>query len=191
MASRGGPWATGTDGSDFGHRQRVASHYQVSALYKSRFRFCVFLHGLLFLVMSAKLLEDILDRLDIFILELEELYVPKPLIWEWIWLGSLIFCFFGLSGARRNKSSSMQLYAGGTFLFGMCPVVGAGIYYIKDLWQFVETRDSSGLEKWQGYPVAVLWYIFLTAAFQVHLFSLYFAIRLVKAWKLKNVKKAK
>lgn len=29
MASRGGPRAAGTDGSDFQHRERVASHYQM------------------------------------------------------------------------------------------------------------------------------------------------------------------
>uniref|UniRef100_A0A8C2DY39 Protein jagunal homolog 1 n=1 Tax=Cyprinus carpio TaxID=7962 RepID=A0A8C2DY39_CYPCA len=29
MASRSGPRATGTDGSDFQHRERVASHYQM------------------------------------------------------------------------------------------------------------------------------------------------------------------
>ena len=29
MASREGPRATGTDGSDFKHRERVAAHYQM------------------------------------------------------------------------------------------------------------------------------------------------------------------
>jgi hypothetical protein len=50
-----------------------------SALNKSRLKFCIFCHCALFLVMLAKLSADILDRLDIFILEIEELRVPKPL----------------------------------------------------------------------------------------------------------------
>lgn len=188
MASRGGPRVSGTDGSDFSHRQKVASQYQASSLYKSRFRFCVFSHFVLFLVLMSKLLEDILDRLDIFILELEELYIPKPLLWEWIWLVSLMFTFFGLSAARKNTASLMKMYVTGTVLFGFGPIFGAGIYYAKDMWHYVETRNGEGLDRWQGYPIAVLWYIFITAAFQVHLFSLYFAIRLIKVWKLKKAK---
>ena len=36
MAGRGGPRAAGTDGSDFTHREKVASHYQTSVTLKSR-----------------------------------------------------------------------------------------------------------------------------------------------------------
>lgn len=35
MASRAGPRALGTDGSDFQHRERVASHYQMRLVLKS------------------------------------------------------------------------------------------------------------------------------------------------------------
>jgi hypothetical protein len=34
----------------------------------------------------------------------------------------------------------------------------------------------------QGYPVALLWYIFFILALQVHAFELYFARVLVGAW---------
>jgi len=77
MASRGGPMVAGTDGSDFSHRQRVAAHYQISSVNKNRLKSCIFFHYVLFFVMLAKLSADILDRLDIFILEIEELHVPK------------------------------------------------------------------------------------------------------------------
>lgn len=50
-----------------------------SALNKSRLKFCIFFHYLLFFVLLGKLSADILDKLDIFILEIEELRVPKPL----------------------------------------------------------------------------------------------------------------
>uniref|UniRef100_A0A8C6G104 Protein jagunal homolog 1 n=1 Tax=Moschus moschiferus TaxID=68415 RepID=A0A8C6G104_MOSMO len=33
MASRAGPRAAGTDGSDFQHRERVATHYQMRLPY--------------------------------------------------------------------------------------------------------------------------------------------------------------
>lgn len=101
MASRGNmAQALGTDGSDFTHRQKVAGQYQIrwviilkyyryyqfifnllflsfSAMNKSRLKYCIFFHYLLFFVMLSKLSADILDHLDIFILEIEELQIPQ------------------------------------------------------------------------------------------------------------------
>ena len=51
MASRDGPRASGTDGSDFSHRQRVASHYKESVLWKGKLKACLCLH--LFLIVAA------------------------------------------------------------------------------------------------------------------------------------------
>ena len=39
MASRAGPRAMGTDGSDFQHRERVASHYQMRLLFNLLYSF--------------------------------------------------------------------------------------------------------------------------------------------------------
>ncbi|CAN7983589.1 unnamed protein product [Ixodes pacificus] len=193
MASRGGVHVTGTDGSDFNHRQKVAAHYQVSAVYKSRLKTSMLLHFLLSLMMCAKLVEDVLDRLDVFILELEELYIPKPLLWEWIWLSSIVLVLPGLTAVRRNRPGSMKFYAGGTFLLGLCPVLFAAVYFFREMYAYVQHgRAVKGIQLWQGYPVAVLWYVFLVVAFQAHLFSLYFAVRLVLAWQRGVVvKKAK
>ena len=38
MSARAGPRAQGTDGSDFQHREQVASHYQASAASKLNIR---------------------------------------------------------------------------------------------------------------------------------------------------------
>ncbi|KAF9819617.1 hypothetical protein SFRURICE_005570 [Spodoptera frugiperda] len=72
MASRGGIMVTGTNGADFEHREKIAAQYQISALNKSRLKYCMFFHHIMFLVMLAKLSADILDKLDIFILEIED-----------------------------------------------------------------------------------------------------------------------
>jgi len=45
-------------------------------LNKGRLRKCIFFHLILALLMITKLMPDFLDRLDIFILEIEELEVP-------------------------------------------------------------------------------------------------------------------
>lgn len=184
MASRGGVHVTGTDGSDFNHRQKVASHYQVSGIYKSRLKTCIFLHTVLFLATCAKLAEDVLDRLDVFILELQELYIPKPLLWEWVWVSSFLFALPGLSSMRRNRPGSMKVYALGTFLLGLCPVLGAAVYFFREMYAYIQQGHTvQGIHLWRGYPVAVLWYVFLTLAFQVHIFSLYFAVRLILTWQ--------
>ena len=44
---------------------------------KSRLKSSIIIHFLLFVVMVLKLLPEILDKLDIFILEIEELLIPK------------------------------------------------------------------------------------------------------------------
>ncbi|XP_054164030.1 protein jagunal-like [Oppia nitens] len=189
MSSKGRV-VTGTDGSDFGHRQTVAKHYQISALNKSRLKFCIFLHYILFLVLMCKLLDDILDRLDIFILELQELYIPKPRLWEWLWASSVVLSVFGLSSLRTNNLSSIRFYAIMTFVLSLLPVLYAAVYYFNDLWNFIETRDLSKVkEVWNGLPVALIWYTFLVVALQVHLFQLFFSIKLWFAWNVKKVTK--
>jgi hypothetical protein len=44
MSSRGGPRAAGTDGSDFTHRERVASHYRESVRHKLKVKVCLWVH---------------------------------------------------------------------------------------------------------------------------------------------------
>merc|ERR1712117_769223 len=96
---------------------------------------------------------------DVFILELEELYIPKPVLWEWIWLTSVLFTYFGLTACKKSNASSMTV-----FIYGS------------------SSKSLKGVQSWQGFPVSLLWYAFLIPAFQVHMFELYFARTLVAAW---------
>ena len=52
MSSRAGPRASGTDGSDFSHREKVASHYKDSVKWKSKLNLNLSLH-LLCIVLGA------------------------------------------------------------------------------------------------------------------------------------------
>lgn len=156
-----------------------------SALYKSRLRSCIFLHVVLFLVMLAKLSEDILDRMDIFVLELQELFIPKPLAWEWLWSSSIIAAFMGLNALSRNRIHALTSYAAATLVLGVFPVLGAAVYFFSDVSEYAEKKNEANVEKWRGFPVAVYWYGFIMIALQVHLFSIYFAAKLIKIWRLK------
>lgn len=192
MASKGGAYAAGTDGTDFSHRQRVAAQYQISALNKSRLKYCIFFHYLLFFTMLAKLSADILDKLDIFILEIEELQIPQPLCWEYIWCASLLCSFLGLASARKNRIKPMKQYILGILLLGYGPLFYATLYYFGDVWTYLTSEDDDEIEEihfWQGYPYGLLWYGFIMLAYQVHFFSMYFAWNLVSAWKSRGAKK--
>lgn len=181
--------ALGTDGSDYICRQKVARQYQISAMNKSRLRYCIFFHYLLFFVMLAKLSADILDRLDIFVLEIEELQIPQPLWWEYIWCTSLLLSFLGLSATRKNKVETLQQYMKGIVILGYGPLLYAFIYYIKDVWTYLTVGKTEDIHIWQDLPYGLLWYAFILLASQVHSFSLYFSWNLITAWKLRNEKK--
>ncbi|KAL1138464.1 hypothetical protein AAG570_008527 [Ranatra chinensis] len=140
---------TGTDGTDFTHRQRIAAQYQISAQNKSRLKYCIFFHYLLFFAMLAKLSSDILDRLDIFVLEIEELQIPKPLWWEYIWCCSLLMSFLGLAAIRKNKISTMKNYMIGIAVLGIIPVIYAFVYYLPQVWYYASTGNTDGVTLWQ------------------------------------------
>ncbi|GLV46301.1 jagunal [Carabus blaptoides fortunei] len=167
MASKGGPYTAGTDGTDFSHRQRVAAQYQISALNKSRLKYCIFFHYLLFFAMLAKLSADILDKLDIFILEIEELQIPQPLWWEYIWCISLLLSFLGLAAVRKNRIQPMKRYMYGIAVFGYGPLLYAIFYYFGDVWTYLTSDDVDDVKMWQGYPYGLLWYGFVILALQV------------------------
>ena len=52
MSSRSGPRPSGTDGSDFSHREKVAAHYKDSVKWKSKLKLNLSLH-LLCIVLGA------------------------------------------------------------------------------------------------------------------------------------------
>ncbi|KAL1449429.1 hypothetical protein WDU94_001936 [Cyamophila willieti] len=189
MASRG-MYVSGTDGTDFSHRQQIAAHYQTSVLNKTRLKYTIFFHYILFFIMLAKLSADILDRLDIFILEIEELLIPKPLLWEYVWCMSLIMSFLALSSIRKNNIATMRKYIYGIITFGYLPILYAVIYYFSDFLTYItlepdEDIEDKDIQMWQGYPYALLWYIFIVLAVQVHSFSMYFSNNLIQCWRLR------
>lgn len=186
-----GPNVVGTDGGDYLHRERVATHYMISAQNKYRLKICLLLHGLLCLVMLTKLSADILDRLDIFVLELEELEVPKPLKWEYLWLASVVYSLIAFSACRKNSVFLIQIYLGGIASLGLAPVLYALVYYLPEVYQFLTASRTSGLQMWRGKPYALINVFFLVLALQVHVFSVLAASRLLNAWRARGVKKTK
>ncbi|XP_012276950.1 protein jagunal isoform X2 [Orussus abietinus] len=171
------------------HAFDVCNGYFKCAINKSRLKYCIFFHYLLFFVMLAKLSADILDRLDIFILEIEELQVPQPLWWEYVWCISLLMSFFGLSAVKKNKIKTLQQYMIGIVVLGYMPLLYGVIYYFKDVWTYLTLEEPDDIQIWQDLPYGLLWYAFILLASQVHCFSLYFSWNLLVAWKARGAKR--
>lgn len=96
--------------------------------------------------MLAKLSSDILDKLDIFVLELEELEVPKPLLWEYIWCVSILLSFIGLSAAKANRGSDMTKYIIGTIILGILPLIYCLAYYFRDVLDYIRLEEGEDIE---------------------------------------------
>lgn len=149
---------------------------------KNRLKWAISVHFYLLFLVLSKLTPDILDKLDIFVLELEELFVPKPLFWEWLWLLSVPVTFFGLSATKTSSLAALKRFLIGTLLFSLLPIlVGMGLHFY-DVYEFLSEGLSDNVAVWQGYPYSVLWYAFFFVALQVHLYEIYFGNCLLQAW---------
>lgn len=120
--------------------------FRCSALNKSRLKYCIFFHFLLFFAMLAKLSADILDRLDIFILEIEELHVPAPLWWEYIWCTSILMSFFGLSAAKGNRIQDMKKYVIGLGVTALLPLLYCFLYYFSDVIDYMFLSADTNIQ---------------------------------------------
>lgn len=99
-------------------------------------------HYLLFFVMLAKLSADILDKLDIFVLEIEELQIPNPLWWEYVWCLSILTTFVGLWATKQNRVRTMQQYVAGIIVFGFVPLIICLVYYFNDVIGYLSYSDE-------------------------------------------------
>jgi len=171
---------------------------------KQRLKWSIFLHYLLVFFLISKLLPDILDRLDIFIMEIEELFVPAPYLWEWLWLLSVPVTFFGLSACKKSNIIAVRRFMLGSLALSLLPIIIGMVVHGTDVIEFLFLTDSDSGEDseeatiedednsenddqsepdivmWQGYPYSMLWYAFFLLALQVHTAELYFANNLMK-----------
>ena len=105
MASRGGPRAAGTDGTDFSSREVIKEQYFVSATNKSRFRATYAVHVALFFAMVVRMAPELLAYLGLGDLRKALLAVmeepPKVEVWEAAWLVSFLFGLMGFMSCKK------------------------------------------------------------------------------------------
>jgi hypothetical protein len=101
-----------------------------------------------------------------------------------VWLVSILPSLIGLIAIKKNRSFLMQQYIIGTIVFGLLPVIYAIYDLSDDLATYWDTKKAA--LQLLGYPMVVLWNMFLAIALQIHVFAVYFAYQLVKAWRPKT-----
>jgi hypothetical protein len=152
------------------------------------FKYAIYIHFLLTFLMLFRLSVSFLVLLNIrppgF---LQQLRLPRAWVWEYAWLASGIASIFGLLALRKNKIILLQQFIIGWILFGLAPVIYAMVTFVDDLWDYWETRETKDL--FLGFPIVVLWNMFLVITLQLHIFGLYFAWNLMKAWKSRGEKR--
>ncbi|CEF64658.1 Protein jagunal homolog 1 [Strongyloides ratti] len=176
MSSKGAH-IKGTDGSDYNYRQKVASHYQISANYKFYLKF------------GSEVLKK---QFDITYPFFEKLDLPAAYHWEYVWCFSFIPPLFGILSFKKNNLQLMRYHYYGQFVLGVLPcAVGLGeqlpelIGFLRDMENF-ETPTFKGT-----FPMVILWFIFFILAFQLNLFSMYCGSILINCWSGRYNKKAK
>lgn len=114
MASRAGPRAAGTDGSDFQHRERVAMHYQMSVTLKYEIKKLTYVHLIIWLLLVAKMSVGHLRLLS-------HDQVAMPYQWEYPYLLSIVPSLLGLFSFPRNNISYLVLSMISMGLFSIAP----------------------------------------------------------------------
>ena len=117
---------------------------------------------------------------------LQKMRLPRAMTWEFVWFVSFIPAIFGLIAIRKNTVLLMQQYLIGSIVFGLGPVVYAMYDLSDDFMAYMSTKEV-GLT-FQGWPVIVLWAMFLVIALQLHCFGIHFAYQLLKAWRISREK---
>ena len=108
MAARYGPRASGSDGSDYSHREQVAVHYQQSVLLKRRLSW----------VMYAQLPLLVLSLLLSGIVYGNQILVPFLLCT----IGYLVGIPSAYYGSLRNHSILMNIYGNCCIVLGVFPM---------------------------------------------------------------------
>jgi len=189
MSSKFDSRPKGSDGSDFRHRQKVANHYKDSVVNKFRLKFVLSLHCMLLFLLILKVSEDLLDQFSVDFGPLERLNVPTPHFWEYWWLLSFVPVVIAFYALPKNNAKMMSRAYYGFFFTALLPVAFGAGYSLPLLIKFSSEHGAvDQLVKFLNVPLVVLEYAFYAVAFQVHVFTMYFATQLMKAWNQKSIK---
>ncbi|XP_003464132.1 protein jagunal homolog 1 [Cavia porcellus] len=173
MASRAGPRAAGTDGSDFQHRERVAMHYQMSVTLKYEIKKLIYVHLVIWLLLVAKMIVGHLRLLS-------HDQVAMPYQWEYPYLLSIVPSLLGLLSFPRNNISYLVLSMISMGLFSIAPLIYGSMEMFPAAQQLY--RHGKAYRFFFGFSAVSVMYLVLVLAVQVHAWQLYYSKKLLDSW---------
>ncbi|KAM6470581.1 protein jagunal homolog 1 isoform 1-T1 [Liasis olivaceus] len=182
MASRAGPRAAGTDGSDFRHRERVAEHYQMSVSLKSEIKKLIYMQVALWLLVAAQMCVAHFKLLP-------HDKVAMPYQWEYPYLLSIIPSLFGLVSFPRNNISYLVISMISTGLFSVAPLIYGSMEMFPMAQQLY--RHGKAYRFIFGFSAVSVMYLLVVVAVQVHGWQLYYSKKLLDSWFTSTQEKKK
>ncbi|KAM4538315.1 protein jagunal homolog 1-B isoform 1-T2 [Fundulus diaphanus] len=173
MASRAGPRATGTDGSDFQHRERVASHYQMSVALKSEIRKLNIVHLLIWVLIAAQVTVSQLSLVS-------HKVVASPYQWEYIYLLSIVPTVFSFLALPRNIISYLVISMISSGLFCMASLIYGSMEMFPVAQQLY--RHGKAYRFIFGFSAVSVMYLVIIIAVQVHAWQIYYSKKLLDQW---------
>ena len=109
----------------------------------------------------------------------------EPQDWHLAWLCTCIPVMFGLNSLPKNKQNQMYVYVIGSLIFGFGPMLYGATKYLKTVMVYMQ-QDSRGTLNLRGLSMKLA---VVGLIVQMQITALYYAIRLIGAWKSKGEKK--
>ncbi|XP_030637645.1 protein jagunal homolog 1-B [Chanos chanos] len=182
MASRAGPRATGTDGSDFQHRERVASHYQMSVALKGEIRKLNYAHIVVWVLVMAQVVVSQLKLVS-------HNMVSAPYQWEYPYLLSVIPTVFSFMALPKNNISYLVISMISAGLFCIAPIIYGGMEMFPVAQQAF--RHGKVYRYIFGFSAVSVMYLVLVIGVQVHAWQIYYSKKLLDAWFTSTQEKKK
>uniref|UniRef100_A0A8C5QWU3 Protein jagunal homolog 1 n=1 Tax=Leptobrachium leishanense TaxID=445787 RepID=A0A8C5QWU3_9ANUR len=173
MASRAGPRASGTDGSDYRHREKVAGHYQMSVSLKSEIKKLIYANLLIWCLIAGQI---VVSHLKLVSHDL----VAMPYQWEFPYLFSLAPALFGLFSFPRNNISYLVISMISTGLFSIAPLIYGSMEMFPMAQQLY--RHGKAYRFIFGFSAVSVLYLVMVVAVQLHAWQLYYSKKLLDAW---------
>ncbi|XP_065115755.1 protein jagunal homolog 1-B [Paramisgurnus dabryanus] len=182
MASRAGPRAAGTDGSDYEHRERVAQHYQMSVALKSEIKKLNIAHAALWLLVAAQVVVSQLNLVS-------HKLVATPYQWEYIYLLSIVPTVFSFMALPKNNTSYLVISMISAGLLSLGPIFYGGMEMFPMAQQLY--RHGKAYRFIFGFSAVSVMYLVMVIALQVHGWQIYYSKKLLDAWVTNTQEKKK
>ncbi|XP_030064413.1 protein jagunal homolog 1 [Microcaecilia unicolor] len=182
MASRSGPRAKGTDGSDYQHREKVASHYQMSVSMKSEIKKLIYVHVLIWLLLVAQMCVAHLKLVS------HDL-VAMPYQWQYPYMLSIIPSIVGLFSFPRNNISYLVISMISAGLLSIAPLIYGSMEMFPMAQQLY--RHGKAYRFIFGFSAVSVMYLVMVVAVQVHAWQIYYSKKLLDSWFTSTQEKKK